>query len=462
MFLDLDKKESTSVAAIDDSGFQITYGELCRFSSEFYTKIKKRTLIFILSENTIESMAGYVAALSSGIVPLLLSSNTDKELLDNLISSYKPEYIWLPARMTVGFNFTPVFRKSEYELLKTDFESYELNEELSLLLPTSGSTGSPKLVRHSYNNVQSNAKNVSELFELNSSERAIAILPMHYTMGLSVITSHLYAGATILLAKGNLTDPAFWKFIKENKATSFTGVPYSFEILHRLRINRMDLPHLKLFTQGGGKLKPELFRFYAEFASQTNRKFIATYGQTEGTARMAYLPANLAIAKNCSIGNAIPNGQLSLVDDQGKEITTVEATGEMVYKGPNVTMGYALESEDLIKGDERNGVLFTGDIVQRDSDGYYFIVGRKSRFLKIYGFRVSLDETEQMIKSAFQVDCVCSGSDEKMKIYITDNAVKEAVHKFITDKTGLFHLAVEVIVIDKIHRNEAGKVIPIH
>jgi acyl-coenzyme A synthetase/AMP-(fatty) acid ligase len=276
-------------------------------------------------------------------------------------------------------------------------------------------------------------------------------------MGLSVITSHLYAGSTILLTIKSFTDREFWDFIKDQKATSFTGVPYSFEVLNKLRFFNMVLPDLKILSQGGGKLGDELFKKYAEYAHQTGRKFVATYGQTEGTARMAYLRPEMAINKIGSIGDAIPGGHLSLIDDKGNEIAETEALGELVYKGRNVTLGYAYEGKDLIRGDENNGVLRTGDIAKRDSDGYYYIVGRLSRFLKLYGIRIGLDESEQMIKSAFDTDCICTGNDEKMIVKITNKNKKEAIHSYVIEKTGLFHSAVETLVVDEIIRNEIGK-----
>lgn len=459
MFLDIDKKEKLSIAAIDDEGQQITYGELCTFTDEFNAAVGKRTLIFILSENNIGSLAGYTASLSSRVVPLLLGATTDKELLQNLLNTYKPEFIWMPERLLADFGLQPVFKKFGWTLVKTGFDTAPMHDDLSMLLPTSGSTGSPKLVRHSYTNITANAENVARLFELTPNDRAIAILPMYYTMGLSVISSHLYAGATLLLVKSNLTDGSFWKFIKEHKATSFTGVPYSYDIMKKLRFFRMDLPDLTLLSQGGGKLSAELFTEFAEYAKNTGKRFIATYGQTEGTARMAYLPAEMALEKVGSIGRAIPNGQLSIVDNEGRETTEGEATGEMVYRGPNVTMGYALSREDLLKGDERNGYLSTGDIARRDEDGYYYIAGRLSRFLKLFGTRVSLDETEQLIKSEFSLDCACTGNDEQMTIIITDESSKEKVLQYVSHKTGLFHKAFNVVVVDEIKRNEAGKVI---
>ena len=457
MFLDLEKKEQSSAAATDNTGASLSYGELCSFAGEFYKAIEKRTLIFILSENCIGSLAGYVASLSVRVVPLLLSCNIDKGMLDNLTARYRPEYFWLPERFAAEYDFKVIFRRYGYALLQTGLNTFGLNEDLSLLLTTSGSTGSPKLVRHSYSNVSENARNVAAFFESGPSDRPLAILPMQYTMGLSVISSHLFAGSTILLVNGTLTDRGFWTFFREQRATSFTGVPYSFEVLYKLRFFRMDLPDLKLLTQGGGKLGHDLFREFAEYARNTGRKFIATYGQTEGTARMAYLPADKSTVKTGSIGKAIPNGRLSLVDENGNEINETEAVGELVYRGPNVTMGYALAGEDLLKGDENKGVLFTGDIAKRDSEGYYFIVGRNSRFLKLFGLRISLDECEHLIKSAFSIDCICTGNDQVMKIVITDESKKELVGKFITEKTRLNHNAIEMVVVDEIARNEAGK-----
>lgn len=404
-------------------------------------------------------MAGYVGALSSRVVPLLLSAFIDKELLERLIKIYKPAFLWVPERMTESLPFEVVFAMHDYALVKTGLNPLPLNEKLSLLITTSGSTGSPKLVRHSYTNVEQNAKNVADFFGLKTTDRATAILPLQYTMGLSVATSHLFAGATLLLVKANLMEKRFWNFIKEQHATSFTGVPYSFEVLYKLRFFRMDLPSLELLTQGGGKLSQKLFKEYADFAEKTGRKFIATYGQTEGTARMAYLPHELAIKKTGSIGKAIPNGRLWLVDENRQEVRESVATGEMVYSGPNVTLGYALTGDDLAKGDENKGVLYTGDIASRDQDGCYYIIGRMNRFLKLYGIRVSLDECEQLIKSNFNIECSCSGSDEKMKVLINSLNQKEAVLKFLAEKTGLYHQAIDVHEVVEIPKNEAGKTI---
>ncbi len=455
MFLELDKKERQRIAAIDDSGRSVTYGDICDFSKDFANHLPPRSLIFLLAENRIGSLLGYTAALCNRIVPLIISANTEKGLYNHLYELYQPEYLWLPQSKAEGKEI--IFSAWEYCLVKTGNQPTPMYDELSLLLPTSGSTGSPKLVRHCYRNIEANADNVRRMFKLDGTEKAMAILPMHYTMGLSVIASHLLAGATLLLSGRSLLDKGFWNMLKE--ASSFTGVPYSFEILTKMRFTRMDLPNLKVITQGGGKLTEAMWNTLAQYAKDNDKQFIATYGQSECTARMAYLPAELALEKVCSIGIAEPGGQLSIVDDNGNETFEGEAQGEMVYRGENVTLGYATCREDLLKGDENHGVMHTGDLARRDADGCYFIIGRLKRFLKIYGLRIGLDEVERMIKTEYKTDCYCKGDDEKLIVLVTDAKLQVVLPEYIEEKTHLFHQRVEVQVVKEILRNEAGKVI---
>ena len=173
---------------------------------------------------------------------------------------------------------------------------------------------------------------------------------------------------------------------------------------------------------------------------------------------MAYLPAEKSLEKYGSMGIAIPGGKFSLIDANGKEISDTETIGELVYEGENVTLGYAVCGEDLKKGDERHGRLITGDMAKFDKDGFFYIVGRKKRFLKIFGNRVNLDETERLIKAKFpEIDCACAGVDDKMEIFITNPDYKSNVSDFIAEKTGLNFVAFRVNVISQIPKNEAGK-----
>ncbi len=412
-----------------------------------------------MCRNEIGSVLGYVGFINNGIVPVLLNSHLEENLLLNLLATYEPSYLWVPKDQAEQFVDTEIkYEKYGYVLLKMAYKKeYPLYEELGLLLTTSGSTGSPKFVRQSYTNVLNNAQSIVKYLELDSSERPITTLPMNYTYGLSIINSHLLVGATILVTEKGIMQKEFWAFFKEAEATSFGGVPYTYEMLDRLRFYRMQLPTLRTMTQAGGKILPELHEKFAKYAEEQGKKFVVMYGQCEATARMGYLPPEKAVEKKGSMGVAIPGGKFHLIDVDGKDIKDPFITGELVYEGKNVTLGYAECGEDLIKGDERNGILETGDMAQFDEDGYYYIVGRKKRFLKIYGNRVNLDEIDRMVKTEFDIEMASAGVDDHMYIFVTDSNFSESVREFVINKTRLNPAAFKVIVIDDIPKNDAGK-----
>ena len=462
------KKYENYIAVLDDANRGISYAELDEFCQEIGNKIPERALVFSFCENSIGSVCGYVAFLYNHVVPVLLDKHIDGELRKNLIEIYKPDYLYVPEELVEVIECEctqaeSIWMGNGYRLLATHLAyPHQLHPDLALLLTTSGSTGSPKLVRQSYANIQANAESIAEYLQIDETERPITTLPMNYTYGLSIMNSHLLKGATILVTNHTLMEREFWAFFKSAEATTFGGVPYTYEILKKLRFFRMDLPSLRYMTQAGGKLSPELHKEFAEYAQANGKKFIVMYGQCEATARMAYLPAEKAVEKYGSMGIAIPGGRLDLVDVNGTVITDSDVVGELVYYGLNVTLGYAEKAEDLQKGDERFGRLETGDMAKRDADGYFYIVGRKKRFLKIYGNRVNLDETERMIKAYLdgqECECACAGVDDRLYVFLTDasDELKSSVRHFLAEKTGLNPSAFKVKYIEKIPKNEAGK-----
>jgi long-chain acyl-CoA synthetase len=229
-------------------------------------------------------------------------------------------------------------------------------------------------------------------------------------------------------------------------------------MLRRLRIFRMDLPSLKTMTQAGGKLNAKIAEEYIRNAEETGRRFFVMYGQTEATARMSYLPQERAIEKYDSIGIAIPGGSFSLIDGDGGDITEPDVDGELIYKGSNVSMGYAECIADLSKGDENNGVLHTGDIGHRDVDGYYYITGRMKRFVKIWGNRCNLDAIEQLVKT-ITVNCACVGVDDLITVFVTEPGLDTEIKNFLSEKTGLNIRAFTVKVINAIPKSPTGKLL---
>lgn len=453
------EKFKDNLALRDEFGEQLTYGELNTNADALAEAVGRRCLVFSLCRNEIGSVIGYVGFVNNGIVSALLNAHLEDGLMNDLLETYEPAYIWLPQELTVRFpGMDTVYSAYSYSLLKTGYDkSYPLHDELALLITTSGSTGSPKLVRQSHTNLLDNAASIAEYLKLDDTERPITTLPMSYVYGLSIFNSHFLAGAAILLTDKGLTQKEFWSFFKSAGATSFGGVPYTYEMLDRMRFYRMELPSLRTMTQAGGKLTPELHQKFAEFAQGTGRRFVVMYGQCEATARMGYLPPEKAVEKRGSMGIAIPGGKFFLKDAEGKDIAEPFTTGELVYEGKNVTLGYAECGEDLAKGDERHGILETGDMAQFDEDGYYYIVGRKKRFLKIYGNRVNLDEIDRMIKGRFGIEAASDGVDDHMYIFVTDEKMAEPVKDLVVGKTKLNQAAFKVIAIDEIPKNDSGK-----
>ena len=436
-------------AVVADDGRIVSYAELKRRTDEWAAKVPTRSLVFLLVGNNLDSLVAYVACLNHGIVPLMLDAKIDGQLLQRFKDIYRPDFIWRPSES----GYVLITEYTEYTENASEnipcvpwFKSKKLYPDLALLLTTSGSTGSPKLVRQSYKNIRANTQSIVEYLKLDSTERPITTLPMNYTYGLSIINSHLAVGATILLTEESIMQREFWNFFTEQGATSFGGVPYTYEMLDKLMFFRRKLPSLRTMTQAGGKILPALHQKFAEYAQREGKNFVVMYGQCEATARMSYLPPERALDKVGSMGIAIPGGRFELID------------GELVYYGDNVTLGYAECAEDLAKGDARHGRLETGDMARVDDEGFYYIVGRKKRFLKIFGNRVNLDETERLIKGAFHgIDCACGGVDDKMKVFIIDQELVQAVRDFVAEKTHLNFTAFDVQYLAAIPKNASGK-----
>jgi len=459
MFPDMEQHNPAAIAAIDEKGHELSYGQLHEQGKHLADIIPSHSLVFLFCENSFASLMGYVAFLTHKIVPLMLDKDLDKQFIDTLTVTYRPGWYWRPQHKD-GPDPAALFRYENYELIPTGLATFPLSEDLALLVSTSGSTGSPRLVRQSMRNIYANALSIASYLKIDQRERAIVNLPMSYVYGLSIINSHLLRGATLLLTTKAVTQREFWQFVTQYSASSLAGVPYTWEMLRRLGFTKMHLPALKTLTQAGGKLAPELHKAFASYARQHNKSFVVMYGAAEATSRMAWLPPERSLDKIGSIGKAIPGGRFIIIDDQGNEIDDYNKAGELVYFGPNVMLGYAESGSDLNKGDECLGRLATGDIARCDEEGYFTIVGRKSRFIKLFGHRIALDELEAIIHSAFPfLEYVCVAEDQRVILYITDEKYSHVIRSFVCKKIQLSPATVKVKIIPVIPRNTAGKIL---
>lgn len=220
-------------------------------------------------------MSGYFAFVENKIVPIMVDGSIDKDFLENICTVYEPEYIWLSSdRSDLFASRDIIFSFDNYSLIRIGQKArFPLHDDLAVLLSTSGSTGSPKFVRLSYSNLGSNAISIAQYLSISEVDRPVTTLPMSYSFGLSIINSHLIKGATILLSSKSVIERGFWEFVKEQRATSLSGVPYTFEILKKIKFFKMPLPHLNTITQAGGKLHLDLAKEFSQFCHDNKKRY---------------------------------------------------------------------------------------------------------------------------------------------------------------------------------------------
>ena len=446
-------------AAVDDKGQVLSYGELAQASERLAVKAPTRTVALVLTRNTLGCIAAIVALMKQGVVPILLDASASGATVQLYLERYQAEFLVVPAATQERYpGQTCLLSIFDYTVLATGIERNLplTHPDLALLLSTSGSTGNPKLVRQSRQNLLSNAEAIVGYLQIRPTDRPITSLPLHYTYGFSILSSHLHAGATLLVTERSVMEKSFWEFISEAGGTSLAGVPYTYQMLKRLGFMRKNPGALQTLTQAGGKLTDNLVREFAEYAGRTGTHFFVMYGQTEATARMSYVPAARALEKAGSIGVAIPGGELFLADPTGHEITSAGVEGQLGYRGANVTMGYAENRADLTRGDERCGTLLTGDLARRDADGYYYITGRLSRIVKLFGKRVNLEDLEQICLDLVP-EVACLGAEDRVTVCITDGQHKAALPRLLAERTAIHASAYQVRVVESLPRTLAGK-----
>ena len=399
------------IAVIDD-GREVSYRELASLASRSVEGLEPHTVKIVRNKQDLSTVALFVGCVNRGVVPLMLPDTMAPELFERLRSTY---------------------------------EGKPTDSELALLLTTSGSTGSPKLVRIGRAALAADNKMSEVLFELDSSTRMTMILPICYAWGLSVVCSVLEAGGTLVMTRKTVMDPELADVMRDARATHVAGVPYMYEALDRFRFFDGDFPSLRALLVSGGALAPALRRKYAEFAKGRGIAFFEGYGQTETTGVMTTIRTDVHLDLIGSIGKSENGGRFRVED------------GELVYEGPIVAMGYAVCAEDLMKGDEWKGVRRTGDMAKIDADGYVTLTGRASRFLKIFGNRVSLEEVENLVKDGFAgAGCAATGADNDLHVFVCGVSAAD-VEKFLVAKLHFNATVVKVHVLDSIPLNANGK-----
>jgi acyl-coenzyme A synthetase/AMP-(fatty) acid ligase len=436
-----------AATALVDGSRRISYGELDLLVRDRAHRLgTTRRLVLVAISSTTSSVVDHLAALRGGHVVLLAAD--DDAVVAGLVAAYDPDVVLRPDRPARE---------------RRDGTRHDLHPDLTLLLSTSGSTGSPKLVRLSRENVESNAAAIAASLGLRPDDRAVTSLPLHYTYGLSVLHSHLHVGAAVVLTGLSVVDTCFWDLVRDERVTGVAGVPHTFDLLARTGFTGEGLPDLRRITQAGGRLAPDAVRRWHGTGRQHGWDLVVMYGQTEATARMAVLPPHLAPAHPGAIGLPVPGGELRV--EPVPETADDPAAGELVYRGPNVMLGYAESPADLALG-RTVTELRTGDLGRR-RDGVFEVIGRRSRFVKLFGLRIDLGTLEARLADAGLV-AACAGDDEVLVVVVERDGLArsgavgagaaEAVRRRLAGACGVPGTVVDVIVVEALPRLASGKV----
>ncbi|MGB0114659.1 MAG: AMP-binding protein [Ilumatobacteraceae bacterium] len=429
-------------AALRSDDTIVSYGELigrvAQRQQEF--GLDQRSVVLLTGDTSIDWVVSYLALIEAGHVPLLAGDHTAE-----LVAAWRPAAI-----------ITADAEGDRLVIERSSHPALDLHPDLALLLSTSGSTGNPKLVRLSHDNLASNARSIASFLDLRSSDRGITALPLHYCYGLSVLHSHLEVGASVVLTSASVVDPCFSEAMRRHAVTNVAGVPHTFDLLEQAGADRLHTPSLRFLTQAGGKMAPDAVRRWVDRTESWGTDFFVMYGQTEATARMAYLPPDVARRRPEAIGIAVPNGELHL--DTSAAADAGSGVGELVYRGPNVMLGYATTAADLGLGRTVHE-LRTGDLARfHADDGVFEIVGRRARFVKPFGLRIDLDALELRLSSEPFAHDVAIGGDDDGIVICAPGADEALVRSWGTERTGLPASRLSIDVESPIPRTPSGKV----
>ena len=420
------------------AGAGLSYAALAARVDDFALALgPARRLVLLEAGNDADTLVAWLGSAAAGCPVLLTGPGAAR---DALVAAYDPDVVW------------------DGELREVRAEtSHDLHPDLALLLSTSGSTGSPKLVRLSHRNLLSNARAIASYLGVQASDVAATTLPVHYCYGLSVVHSHLVAGATVHLTDRSVTDAEFWEEARAAGVTTFPGVPHTFEMLDALGFTGAELPALRYLTQAGGKLAPDAVRRHAQRGAANGWDLVVMYGATEATARMAFLPPHLAEVAPETIGIPIPGGSITV--EPRPDLDSDPEVGELVYRGDNVMLGYATTPAELGLGRTVHE-LRTGDLGRQREDGLFEVVGRCSRIAKVFGLRVDLDRVERALVAAGTVSAVADGGDV-LVVAVASGAARvdtDRVRAQVREVTGLPPAGVRVVTPTDLPRLSSGKV----
>ena len=438
-----------NIFLLDDAS-QLTYRKFFEIADNLFSSLS-RGVVAIICDKDWETVIGYVGALRAGLVPMLLDSTAEEASLLHLIDRYEAEYLWARQGITPD-GYEEISRFDNQILWKRRLPSGAgtISPDLAALIPTSGSTGDPKSVRLSQQNLTSVTSCIADYLDLDETRRAISLLPLQYSYGLSVFNSIMEARGSYVITDLSPVQRDFWDLVGPWRHR-FLGCALRFRHHQAHAIFIGNSGPIGLRDTGGWPSFTSRHKAFQNPFAPHDISYFTMYGATEASPRIAYLHPDDAEAKHGSVGKPISIGTVTL---DGADPETSE--GELVYHGPNVCLGYATAREDLARGDDFAGILRTGDMARLDDDGFIFITGRLKRFVKIHGVSVNLEHVESVIREG-GFDSHLLGRENIISVVSQQDYGEQILH--FAKNRFTFHPSVwRSVVVDKIPRTSSDKV----
>ena len=384
------------VAFFNDTD-EVKYVEILNYANNLKTIVHNNSLVLLVISNSLEGLKIYSSLILNNITTIIIDESLGKEYVFDLIKKYKVNYLFSPKKLINISKEKNILDKShDYFCISKNKFNHNIHKKNLILLPTSGTTSNPKLVRLSESNLVFNSKNIIKALSISKNEVAYTSLPSGFSFGLSILNTHLNIGAKIFVTKSSIVEKKFWDNLKKYKITSLYGVPSMFKFMCVSKLYNKIPKKVKYLAQAGGKLDNDIIDKLIIFSKLKNKKFYVMYGQTEASPRISSINIMNNLKKKYSVGKPFKQTNIKLIET--KKIKGPKDK-EIVFFGKNVCLGYSKKLEDLKKGDLNLGKLYTGDIGYKDKDGFYYITGRVKRFSKIHGLRIDLDDVENFLKN---------------------------------------------------------------
>jgi long-chain acyl-CoA synthetase len=411
-----------NIALTNRSNKKITYQDLNSICEKIKKNLKKKSLVLIFAGNNLGSIISYIFSQKFSFPAILINDDLEKKEVLKIVDLYQPKFIFCEKKIFSKFK-EKKFKKNFNFLNIVIYENtntveYKIHQKLALLLTTSGTMGTAKFVKLSYENLKKNTDSIIKYLNLNNKSKSITSLPYSYSYMLSVINTHLESGGSIHVTNESIIQKNFWSDFKKHKIDSFNGVPYSYEILLKFNLNKLFKNlKIKYFTQAGGKLDIEKLKEIIMFSKKVKAKFFTMYGQTEASPRISYLSPKFALKKIGSIGKSLKNTKMLIINNRNKEIKKSFTKGEIAFQGKNIFIGYSKNYNDLII-EEKIPLLKTGDLGYFDNENFFYVTGRKNKIGKIFGVRIDLEELEIKLQQ-LKYTVYCLIDDNKLFILYT-------------------------------------------